>query len=105
MINVRGFNFIEDYGDGLDIDHIGDMKHHLGIIETFSGLCERNKESYDNMEYEMKRFIAWLYWTYSEEQYRFFVDNDKSGFLKRCIELYDPSTGAMKPPYNPWDYT
>ena len=57
------------------------------------------------MEYEMKRFIAWLYWTYSEEQYRFFVDNDKSGFLKRCIELYDPSTGAMKPPYNPWDYT
>lgn len=105
MSEVRGFNFIADYGHGLDVDHIGDLKHHLRIISTFNGLCERYKDEYDNMEVEMKRFIAWFFWTYEKEEYDYMVSNDQTGFLKKCIELYDPEKGNMKPPYNAYDYS
>lgn len=105
-IIIRGFNFIDDYGAYLV--SFGDRnitrEDKVKIMSRFKHDSDSYK-FYTNRIEEMKRFIAWLYDTYSKEDYDYFVENDKSGFLKECIELYNPKTGNLKAPKNAFDYS
>ena len=83
-VRLRGFNFIYDYGTCLARTSSKKLSVRLDIIRSFHKDCERYAESFDNMEEEMKRFISWLHWTYTQEQYDYFMENDDTGFLKNA---------------------
>ena len=103
--NIRGFNFIEDfayYTDG-PIENLS-QDEILHTIFVMNNRTLQYKNSFDNREEEMKRFIAWFYSVY-EDIYDTVVSSDTTGFLKECIDLYDPKVGAIPPPMHCKDYS
>ena len=105
MVDIRGFNFIEDYTSLMPGKTMEDSPDAiLSAIEKLSLREKRHRDIFDNREYEMKRFIAWFYSVYPN-LFDFLVKKDESSFLNDCIMLYDPRTGNVKPPTHCDDYS
>ncbi len=107
MLNCRGFNFLDDYAEMFADDRVDiPTDKQMSALLTKFAASERNyKDAFDNLEEEKKRFIAWFYSVFDKRNmYDHYVETDTTGFLRSCIELYDPKTGSLPPPTCASDY-